>query len=134
MRAVDGTGRTGFRGRRAPPLREVGTDPDYRFTLANERTFLAWLRTALGLVAGGAALASLLPGFGPQPLRLGLAALLLALALLISVGSYRRWERAERALRLRKPLPSGILPRIVASGLAVAVLATLLLVLLDLRS
>ena len=29
---------------------------DYRFILANERTFLAWMRTALGLVAGGVAL------------------------------------------------------------------------------
>ena len=37
--------------RRRPPLRSVGTDPDYRFTLANERTFLAWLRTALALLA-----------------------------------------------------------------------------------
>ena len=30
-----------------------GEEPDYRFTLANERTFLAWVRTALGLLAGG---------------------------------------------------------------------------------
>ena len=29
--------------------------PDIRFTLANERTFLAWLRTAIGLIAAGVA-------------------------------------------------------------------------------
>ncbi|MQA17766.1 MAG: DUF202 domain-containing protein [Pseudonocardiaceae bacterium] len=70
------------RWRRLPPLRQVGSDPDYRFTLANERTLLAWLRTALGLVAGAVALAGLLPEFGPQPVRIGLAVVLLALALL----------------------------------------------------
>ena len=31
----------------------AGREPDPRFTLANERTFLAWIRTALGLLAGG---------------------------------------------------------------------------------
>ena len=43
--------------------RRVGRDPDYRFTLANERTFLAWIRTALALSAGGLASISLLDGF-----------------------------------------------------------------------
>lgn len=132
MRAAGGDRR--FRRWRRPPLREVGADPDYRFTLANERTYLAWLRTALGLVAGGAALASLVPEFGPQSVRLGLATLLLLLALLIAVGSYRRWERAERALRLGQTLSIGALPRIVAGGLVVVVLGVLLLVLLSLGS
>ena len=36
-----------------PRWYEEGEEPDYRFTLANERTFLAWLRTALALIAGG---------------------------------------------------------------------------------
>jgi putative membrane protein len=36
------------------------SDPDYRFSLANERTFLAWIRTALALVAGGVAAAKAL--------------------------------------------------------------------------
>jgi putative membrane protein len=36
-----------------PAWRHEGTEPDYRFTLANERTFLAWIRTALALLAGG---------------------------------------------------------------------------------
>src|SRR3984893_15268857 len=33
-------------------------EPDYRFTLANERTFLAWQRTALGLLAAAVAVVS----------------------------------------------------------------------------
>ncbi len=31
------------------------TEPEARFTLANRRTFLAWSRTALALVAAGLA-------------------------------------------------------------------------------
>lgn len=46
--------------RRRPPLREVGHDPDYRFSLANERTFLAWIRTALALIPVAALLVVLL--------------------------------------------------------------------------
>jgi putative membrane protein len=117
--------------RRKPPLHEVGNDPDYRFTLANERTFLAWLRTSLGLVAGGVALASLVPEFGPKPVRVGLAALLLVLALVTAGGSYLRWERAERALRTSSALHPGVLPRLLTTGLVIVVLVTLILVVLE---
>jgi uncharacterized membrane protein YidH (DUF202 family) len=46
---------------------EVGQHPDYRFTLANERIFLAWIRTSLALVAGGIAVVRLGP-WRSQPL------------------------------------------------------------------
>ena len=36
-----------------------GEDPDPRFSLANERTFLAWLRTGLALVVAGLAVEAL---------------------------------------------------------------------------
>jgi putative membrane protein len=115
---------------RRPPLREVGNDPDYRFTLANERTFLAWLRTGLALVAGAVALQSLAPQLGPGQVRTGLIAVLLALATVVTLGAYRRWDRAERALRQDQSLPIGSLPRIVAGGVAVVILGAFLLVLL----
>lgn len=120
-----------LRGRR-PGLMSVGSDPDYRFTLANERTFLAWLRTGLALVAGGVALAGLVPGFGPRPLRMALAGMLLALALIVTAGSYLRWTEAERALRENRSLPAGVLPRLIVTGLlavfvGIAVLFTLTL-------
>jgi hypothetical protein len=38
-----------------------GAEPDPRFTLANERTFLAWIRTALALIAAASPSALDLP-------------------------------------------------------------------------
>jgi putative membrane protein len=113
-----------------PPLRSVGTDPDYRFTLANERTFLAWLRTGLALLAGAVALASLVHDFGPRAFRIAITVLLLALALAVTIGAYVRWDRTERALREKRPLPNDPLPRIVVSGVGIVVVAAAVLVFL----
>ncbi len=50
-------------------LREAGdgSEPDARFTFANERTFLAWSRTALALVVAGLAVIQLLLSFPEFP-------------------------------------------------------------------
>lgn len=116
-----------FRDRFLPPdPRRVGTEPDYRFTLANERTFLAWIRTALALAAGGLAAVSLL-----DDVVLGetLGILLLALSFLTAASAYRRWALNERAMRLDEPLPRSRLPMMMAIGTAVvAVVAAVLLV------
>ena len=105
--------------------RAVGTDPDYRFSLANERTFLAWIRTALALAAGGLGAVTILDDFtGEQYLGIGL----LALAFVTAASAYRRWALNERAMRLDEPLPPSKLPMIMAVGVAlVAVIATILL-------
>jgi len=108
---------------RKPPLRSVGSDPDYRFTLANERTFLAWLRTGLALLAGAIALASLVHHFGPREVRIGITALLLGLSLTVTIGAYVRWDRTERALRENRPLPTDPLPRIMVVGVAIVTVA-----------
>jgi putative membrane protein len=113
---------------RKPPLRSVGTDPDYRFTLANERTFLAWLRTGLALLAGAVALASLVHDFGPRPFRIAITALLLALSLTVTTGAYVRWDRTERALREKRPLPTDPMPRIIVAGAAIIIVAAAVLV------
>jgi putative membrane protein len=94
----------------------VGRDPDYRFTLANERTFLAWIRTALALAAGGLGAATVLDDFkGEAALGLGL----LVLSFLTAATSYRRWALNERAMRLDEPLPPSRLPLAMAIGVAV---------------
>ncbi len=107
--------------RRRPPLQSVGTDPDYRFTLANERTFLAWVRTGLALLAGSVALASLVHDFGPRPLRMSITAFLLLLSLTVTIGAYLRWDRTERALREKRSLPTDPLPRIMVAGVAIVI-------------
>lgn len=81
-----------------------GEEPDYRFSLANERTFLAWVRTSLALIAAGVALDVLNLGLG-QVLSKGLSVLLLGMGALTPAIAWWRWAQAERALRHSKPLP-----------------------------
>lgn len=106
--------------------RTVGQDPDYRFTLANERTFLAWVRTALALAAGGLGAVTILDDFpGEEVLGIGL----LALSFLTAATAYRRWALNERAMRLDEPLPPSRLPMYMAIGVAaVAIVAAVLFV------
>ena len=112
--------------RRADP-RAVGRDPDPRFTLANERTYLAWNRTALALIGGGLAAGQLLD-FDSRATRLVVGLPPIALGLALALLSYRRWEANERALRLDEPLPTGA-PRLLAIGVAVVgVIVTVALV------
>ena len=118
----------GRRGGRRTPLREVGEDPDYRFTLANERTFLAWIRTALALLAGGVAVVTVLPDFGPDGSRRVVGLLLMAFSAGVSAASYLRWERSERAMRLGTGLPPTSMTRLVASGVAVVAVVVVALV------
>lgn len=102
----------------------VGDDPDYRFTLANERTFLAWIRTALALVAGGVGVLHLLP---EQPGSEILGLVVLALAFVVAASSYRRWFRTEQAIRQGLPLPPSSLPRFVAGVVALLALVAAVL-------
>ncbi len=110
-----------------PDPRRYGNEPDYRFTLANERTFLAWVRTALALAAGGLAAVGLLDEFRGNEV-LGVA--LLVLSFVTASSAYRRWSLNERSMRLDEPLPPSRLPALMAAATAlVAVVAAVLLVL-----
>jgi putative membrane protein len=108
-------------------LDEVGSHPDYRFSLANERTFLAWIRTGLALIGGGLGVAAFVPPLRWPYLREVISAILLVLGAAVSVRAVDHWARSERAMRLGQPLPTSRFPAILA--LTVTVGAGVLLVL-----
>jgi putative membrane protein len=99
----------------------VGDEPDPRFTLANERTFLAWIRTSLALIAGGVAIDAVAVPL-PVWVRVGTSVVLLVLGLAVPLLSWRGWAATERALRLGRPLPGSPLTLPVAVGLLVVAL------------
>jgi putative membrane protein len=104
--------------RRERSLEQTGTEPDPRFTWANERTFLAWNRTALALIAAGLAAAQFLR-FNPHGLRLIVAIPLIVLGAVLALASYLHWEDSERAIRLREPLHYSWMPRVLTGGIVV---------------
>ena len=110
------TGAKDARGRLASRLLRGGTEPDPRFTLANERTFLAWIRTSLALLAGGVAVEAFMAGLLGPELRKTIAVLLLVLALVIGGGSFFRWLNVERAMRSNTPLPLPLIAPVLAIG------------------
>nr|WP_245192356.1 DUF202 domain-containing protein [Arthrobacter pigmenti] len=93
-----------------------GSEPDPRFTLANERTFLAWIRTSLALMAGGIAVEAFTADIFVPALRTTLAVLLLLLAMIIAAVACFRWLNVERAMRHGSPLPLPFLAPLLALG------------------
>lgn len=83
-------------------IREEGDTPDYRFSLANERTFLAWLRTALALLGAG---------------------------VLCSLRAVNHWVRCERAMRRGEDLPVSRFPALLSVVIAVVAVAMVVVVL-----
>jgi putative membrane protein len=114
-----------------PGTSPAETEPDARFTFANERTFLAWHRTALALVVAGLAIAQFLPPFPGIPIgRHLLAVPLILLGGVLSVASYLEWGRHQRALRRGEPMGTSMLPRILAITITVLAVAAAALSLL----
>lgn len=119
-------------------LPEVGAESDdgeeeldYRFTLANERTFLAWIRTALGLLAGGVAVHTLI-----QPLRLAglggaIALSCLVMSFAVALGAFRHWRRVDIAMRTGHALPGTVLVPVLSVGVALVAALACLAVLLS---
>ena len=107
-----------------------GEEPDYRFTLANERTFLAWVRTSLGLLAGGVAVRQLAEPFGIAGSRRILAVLSTGASIVFVVGAYLRWIRVEQAVRRHEPLPPArLVPAAAGAVVTIAVVAVVLILL-----
>jgi putative membrane protein len=104
------------------------TEPDYRFTLANERTFLAWQRTALGLLAAAVAVVQLVPELSIAGARHTLGIVLALLAILTAGMGILRWLQVDRAMRRNLPLPRHPTPIYLGIGLVLLGLLTVCLV------
>lgn len=108
---------------------QEGQDPDYRFTLANERTFLAWIRTALALLAGGVLLHQFATGLEPRIAMTVIAVGLGVVSTVLSLIAYTRWRANEVAMRHGRPLPYGwALPVLAATSLVTAAVLTVVLI------
>ena len=112
-----------------PRWRQEGEDPDYRFTLANERTFLAWIRTALATLAIGVLLDQFSSRLQPTIVVVVLALTLCLLSGIMCVFAYRRWRAIEIAMRHKQALPSSILQillTLIALGLSLTLVVLLI--------
>jgi len=114
---------------------DAGTEPDARFTFANERTFLAWSRTALALVVAGLGIVQLLPPFpGVSWGRHLIGVPLIVLGALVAVTGYAEWVRNQRALRQGQPLPRSVLPVLLTGTItAIGLLSGVVLLLSAIR-
>ncbi len=102
-----------------------GSEPDPRFTLANERTFLAWIRTGLAFIAGGIALNAFTLDMAVDT-RKAISILALAIGSIISLWAWISWARVERSMRDRKPLKhSPALVLLSGTVIAIAVIAAI---------
>ncbi|WP_348762316.1 DUF202 domain-containing protein [uncultured Salinisphaera sp.] len=99
----------------ASPVSEC--EPDYRFTLANERTFLAWIRTALALLAGAVAITQLVPDLGVPLARQIIASSLAVISIAVVAGSALRWRTTQQAMRRSQPLPGTRMPWALSMGI-----------------
>lgn len=107
-----------------------GPEIDYRFSLANERTYLAWVRTALALVAGGIAAAKAL-NFHHEGIRWLVAAPPIVLGALLALEATARWRRYEHAMRAGRRLVVGRQLKTIGIVLSAYAVFALVAVILD---
>lgn len=103
-------------------------DLDYRFTLANERTFLAWIRTALALIAGGVAVVQLVPALSIPGIRHGLGMVLTAAGGVLAVLAVQRWRNVQTAMQEGDELPRSFMPVLLGSAIVALTIALLVVI------
>jgi putative membrane protein len=111
-------------------MKAVGEEPDPRFSMANERTFLAWIRTAIALMVAGLAVAEFFDSRS-EVTRLAIALPLVLLGAAVAFTSYGQWEGKERAMRLGEPLPPSSTPRLIAIAVGIVALVAAVLAVID---
>lgn len=97
-----------------------GREPDPRYSLANERTFLAWIRTALTLLGGGVAIEAFAGDALGVVERRALSLGLVCLGMVLAAVSCYRWVSLERAMRQGRPLPLNPVALALAAGVTIA--------------
>jgi putative membrane protein len=107
---------------------DQGSDPDYRFSMANERTFLAWLRTSLALLAASVAVSQLVPSFDIAGARTALGVVLAATGTAVALFAYRRWAATERAMRMSRRIDYSVILPVLSAALGVVGVLVLVLV------
>ena len=119
----------GWRHRWPRRVYGAGSDPDPRFTFANERTFLAWIRTGLGFLAAGVAIAAVARWTDHLGLEIRLTSVVLIICgLVCGISAFSRWMGNERAMRLNEPLPSSPLLLVLTAIVAGVGLVALIIV------
>src|SRR3954451_23395766 len=110
---------------------QMDPEPDVRFSYANERTFLAWMRTSLGLITAGLAITQLLPPFDMPGGRRLIGLPLIAMGTIIAVVSLRKWTANEAAMRRGLPPPRSPLPLITAVVISIVAVIGVILVIVE---
>lgn len=110
-------------------VRDEGETPDYRFSLANERTFLAWIRTALALIGGGFAVDQFLPDLR-WAVRVAMAFALLVVGAACALRAVNHWVACERAMRRGEDLPMSRFPVVLSLGVGLVAVGMVVVILL----
>jgi putative membrane protein len=92
------------------------TEPDYRFTYANERTFLAWVRTSVALIGVGVAVVQFLPPFDVPGGRRVVGLAFMAFGAALALVARREWAANQAAMRAGAPLPRSVLVPVATAG------------------
>ena len=117
---------------RDPEPDDDGIEPDPRYTFANERTFLAWSRTALALVVAGLGIIQLLPPFPGVPWgRHVLGVPLIVFGAVVAVTAYVEWVKSQWAMRHGRPLPRSLMPKILTALIFVMAVISAIVVLIS---
>ncbi len=109
-----------------------GEEPDPRWSLANERTLLAYSRTALGLIVAGLAIAG---SHSVANLPVWVAVLgfpAIALGAAVAIGGRHRFLRTQRAMRLGEPMPAPLLATLLPLGIGLFAVAGFTVVAIEL--